>query len=93
MLKRSSVFASWQDAVDALLPPPRWPVHRRGGVKTPEQVALYGGTAGLAYSPCYHQACDTLDEVNLEVFDQMIDAVGNSTLIYAFSTATVHAEG
>jgi len=31
--------------------------------------------------------------VNLEVFDQNLDAIGNSVLIYAFSTATVDAQG
>lgn len=25
------------------------------GIKTPEQAAEYGGTAGVAYDPCYHQ--------------------------------------
>ena len=29
------------------------------GEKTPEQAAIYGGTAGEPYDPCYHQACDT----------------------------------
>ena len=29
------------------------------GIKTPAQVAVYGGTAGQQYDPCYHQACDT----------------------------------
>ena len=29
------------------------------GIKTAEQAAIYGGTAGVAYDPCYHQACDT----------------------------------
>jgi len=33
------------------------------GVKTEEQVALYGGAAGSWYDPCYHQACDTLNTV------------------------------
>ncbi|HEU4515165.1 MAG TPA: M28 family peptidase [Nocardioidaceae bacterium] len=32
------------------------------GVKTPEQVAAFGGRAGVAYDPCYHQACDALDQ-------------------------------
>src|SRR5690606_14061144 len=34
------------------------------GVKTPEQAAVYGGDAGVAYDACYHQACDTLANVN-----------------------------
>lgn len=61
--------------------------------KTPAQVALYGGTAGIAFDPNYHQVGDTIDNVNLEVFDQNLDAIGNSVLIYAFSTATVDAQG
>ena len=28
------------------------------GIKTAEEAAIYGGTAGAAYDPCYHQACD-----------------------------------
>jgi hypothetical protein len=30
------------------------------GLKTAAQVALWGGTAGTQYDPCYHLACDTL---------------------------------
>ncbi|MDN5934094.1 MAG: M28 family peptidase [Pseudonocardia sp.] len=35
------------------------------GIKTPAQVALYGGTARVAYDPNYHQAGDDLDNVSL----------------------------
>ena len=34
------------------------------GVKTAEQAAVYGGTAGVAYDPCYHQACDDINNLN-----------------------------
>ena len=30
------------------------------GVKTAAEAAIYGGTAGVAYDRCYHQACDTI---------------------------------
>lgn len=30
------------------------------GLKTPAQAEIYGGIAGEAYDPCYHQACDSL---------------------------------
>ena len=33
-------------------------------VKTAEQEAIWGGTAGESYDPCYHQACDTIDNIN-----------------------------
>ncbi|WP_141584874.1 M20/M25/M40 family metallo-hydrolase [Actinomadura sp. WMMA1423] len=60
------------------------------GIKTPEQAKRYGGTAGLAYDPCYHQACDRYDNVNLKGFDQMIDATSAVTELFAHSTLTVN---
>ena len=44
-------------------------------IKTPEQVAKWGGAAGVAYDKCYHQACDTVDNVDLELLERMADAV------------------
>ena len=44
------------------------------GVKTPEQAAIYGGTAGAQYDHCYHLACDTIDNVNRQAIDEMADA-------------------
>ncbi|KAJ3134389.1 hypothetical protein HK100_003598 [Physocladia obscura] len=32
-------------------------------IKSIEQAQIYGGTAGVAFDPCYHLACDTLDHV------------------------------
>ncbi len=58
-------------------------------VKTPAQVALYGGTAGEAFDPCYHQACDTYANVNGEVLDVMSDAVADATATYALDTSSV----
>ncbi|NVI88623.1 M20/M25/M40 family metallo-hydrolase [Actinomadura sp. BRA 177] len=60
------------------------------GIKTPEQAATYGGTAGVAYDPCYHSACDRYDNVNLKGFDQMIDATAAVTQKFAHSTLTVN---
>jgi Zn-dependent M28 family amino/carboxypeptidase len=34
----------------------------------------FGGAAGKPYDSCYHQACDTVANVNMRVFDQMADA-------------------
>jgi Zn-dependent M28 family amino/carboxypeptidase len=31
--------------------------------KTPQQAAIYGGVPGVAYDPCYHQACDSLTPI------------------------------
>jgi Zn-dependent M28 family amino/carboxypeptidase len=35
------------------------------GVKSATQAATYGGVAGAAYDPCYHQACDSLTPVTM----------------------------
>ena len=32
--------------------------------KNAEQQAIWGGVAGEAFDQCYHQACDTIDNVN-----------------------------
>ncbi|KQS68427.1 hypothetical protein ASG41_05420 [Modestobacter sp. Leaf380] len=52
-------------------------------VKTPEQAARYGGTAGVAYDACYHQACDDLDNVSQLALDQNSDAVAYAVLTIA----------
>jgi Zn-dependent M28 family amino/carboxypeptidase len=48
------------------------------GIKTEEQAEVYGGQAGVAYDPCYHEACDTIDNVNRRAINQ-------------FSNGTAHA--
>ena len=37
-------------------------------IKTPEQQAIYGGVAGEAFDRCYHQACDTISNLNTTSF-------------------------
>ncbi|MGQ0479585.1 MAG: M28 family metallopeptidase [Pseudonocardia sp.] len=49
-------------------------------VKTPEQAARYGGTAGQPLDPCYHQACDTLDNVSDTALEQFGDAAADVVL-------------
>lgn len=60
------------------------------GLKTPDEVALWGGTAGQQYDPCYHLACDTYDNINLSAYDVNVDAVAFATLQYAMSTKDVN---
>ncbi len=59
------------------------------GVKTAEQAAVYGGTAGVAYDHCYHEACDDLTNVNPKALDEMSDAVAHAVATYAFSTKSL----
>lgn len=44
------------------------------GIKTAEQAAKYGGTADAPFDPCYHQACDTLANLNRQAMDEFADA-------------------
>lgn len=59
------------------------------GIKTAEQAAVYGGTAGEPYDPCYHAACDTFGNVDLAALDLNADAIATATLHYAMTTAEV----
>jgi Zn-dependent M28 family amino/carboxypeptidase len=63
------------------------------GIKTPEQAAIFGGTAGAPYDPCYHQACDTIDNVSKLGLDEMVDAVAHAVITYADSTHSVNGVG
>jgi Zn-dependent M28 family amino/carboxypeptidase len=58
--------------------------------KTPEQVLIYGGTAGMPYDPCYHQACDTFANNNNSVLDLNSDSIANAVIKYSKSTETVN---
>ncbi|MFD5268736.1 M28 family metallopeptidase [Streptomyces sp. NPDC058335] len=44
-------------------------------IKTPEQAAKWGGTAGEAMDKCYHLACDTPANIDREALDVNTDAV------------------
>lgn len=60
------------------------------GIKTAEEAAIWGGTAGEQYDPCYHLACDTFDNINLSALDVNADAVAFATLQYAMNTDAVN---
>jgi Zn-dependent M28 family amino/carboxypeptidase len=50
------------------------------GIKTAEQAEIYGGTAGIAFDPCYHLACDTYNNNSNTALDQMSDAAAHAVL-------------
>lgn len=66
-------------------------------IKTVEQAQVYGGTAGIAYDPCYHQACDDIRNVNRRGLDELSDAAAHAVLTLAQRrqplTATVATAG
>ena len=60
------------------------------GVKTAEQAAIWGGTAGAQYDPCYHLACDTIANIDEHALDVNIDAIAFAVLAYSYSTESVN---
>ncbi|WP_353510398.1 M28 family metallopeptidase [Intrasporangium sp.] len=60
------------------------------GIKTAEEAATWGGTAGIAYDPCYHQACDTYANNNAFALEQNSDAVAYAVLNYAMNTSLIN---
>ncbi|MFE4639305.1 M28 family metallopeptidase [Streptomyces sp. NPDC056773] len=53
------------------------------GIKTPEQAARYGGTAGAPYDPNYHGAGDDLKNIDLKAFDTNLDVIAHAVGTYA----------
>jgi Zn-dependent M28 family amino/carboxypeptidase len=60
------------------------------GIKTAAEAALWGGTAGQQYDPCYHLACDTYANNNNFALDVNSDAVAFSVLQYAMNTSDIN---
>ena len=59
------------------------------GIKTERQESIYGGFAGLAFDPCYHQACDTFFNLSHTALDQMSDAAAHTTWTLARSRTPI----
>jgi aminopeptidase S len=54
--------------------------------KTAQQARAWGGQADAVYDPCYHQACDGLDNVNRDVLDHYLRAIAGTLARFATST-------
>lgn len=59
-------------------------------VKSIDQQEIWGGTAAAAFDPCYHQACDTLANIDLHALEVNSDAIALSVLVYSYSTELVN---
>jgi aminopeptidase S len=55
--------------------------------KTPRQAKAWGGQARERYDPCYHQACDRIDNVNRDVLNHYLRALAGTVAHFATSTA------
>lgn len=45
------------------------------GIKTADEAAVFGGTAGQPYDPCYHQPCDDLSNVHVGALGEAMRAM------------------
>jgi Zn-dependent M28 family amino/carboxypeptidase len=61
------------------------------GIKTVPQARVYGGLAGIAYDPCYHQLCDNITNLNDTAFDQMSDGAAQALMTFAMTKRAVSA--
>jgi Zn-dependent M28 family amino/carboxypeptidase len=62
------------------------------GVKTADEAALWGGTAGQQYDPCYHLRCDTYANNNDYALDVNSDAIAYTVLQFAMNTEVVNGQ-
>ncbi|MET0303526.1 MAG: M20/M25/M40 family metallo-hydrolase [Microbacteriaceae bacterium] len=59
-------------------------------VKTAEEVALFGGTAGITHDPNYHSPADDIANVNREALGIMSKAIAHATASLADDTFAVN---
>jgi len=59
-------------------------------VKTEEEVALFGGTAGITHDPNYHSADDDLSNVNTKALGIMTKAIAAATFSLAWDTSAIN---
>jgi aminopeptidase S len=60
-----------------------------GERKTAGQAKAWGGQAGERYDRCYHDACDTIDNVNRDVLDHYMRAIAGTVAHFATSTEEI----
>ncbi|MET4159804.1 M28 family metallopeptidase [Agromyces sp. PvR057] len=59
-------------------------------VKTEQQAAIWGGTAGEQFDQCYHLVCDTIDNIDEQALYVNMGAIATAVLTYAYSTEDVN---
>jgi aminopeptidase S len=53
--------------------------------KTEAQARAWGGQAGEPYDPCYHTACDRIDNVNRLVLNRYLHAIAGTVATFALT--------
>lgn len=63
------------------------------GLKTGQEAALFGGTAGEAYDVCYHQACDDMTNLSTAALNELGDAAAHAVMTLAMSKSGFFEDG
>jgi len=63
------------------------------GIKTARQAAVYGGIAGVAYDPNYHQPGDTIANLSTAALSEMGDAAAHATYTVARTRSGFFEDG
>jgi Zn-dependent M28 family amino/carboxypeptidase len=58
--------------------------------KTPEEAAIFGGTAGEWYDPCYHAPCDDINNVDHARLAVNSKVMANVIGLLAFDTSAIN---
>jgi Zn-dependent M28 family amino/carboxypeptidase len=48
------------------------------GIKTTQQVTMFGGVAGEQNDPCYHLPCDDVDSIDMDAYEVMAKSISRS---------------
>jgi Zn-dependent M28 family amino/carboxypeptidase len=59
-------------------------------IKTAAQAAKWGGQAGIAFDPCYHQACDNLGNVDRKALAKQTAAIAYVITAYGLTTEDIN---
>lgn len=59
------------------------------GIKTKEEAAMFGGVAGEWFDPCYHQLCDSVDNLNLTAWE--LNTKVGPEIVYLFKNANLYS--
>jgi Zn-dependent M28 family amino/carboxypeptidase len=52
-------------------------------LKTKDEAKVYGRKAGAPYDSCYHQACDTINNLSKTALDQLGDGAAHAVITFA----------
>ncbi|GAB3305775.1 M20/M25/M40 family metallo-hydrolase [Epidermidibacterium keratini] len=59
-------------------------------IKTEEEVAMFGGTAGIQHDPNYHTAADDINNYSPEAMDINSDAIAHAAITLAQDTSSIN---